>query len=246
MIMPEDLKSLQREFSGAKPRELLEHFMKIHGSRIALASSLGAEDQALTHMMLGIDPGAVIFFIDTGRLHQETYDTAAKTMKRYGMRYQVFFPDNKRVEEMTGAHGPNLFYESVALRETCCQVRKVEPLERALSNMDAWVTGLRREQSPARAGLEVIEWDPARKMVKLNPLASWSNEELWSYIREHAVPYNSLHDRNFPSIGCAPCTRAIGEGEDTRAGRWWWEDSGEKECGLHVKSQETDDRGGSI
>ena len=213
---------------------LLAALLERYHGRVTLASSLGAEDQVLTHMLLAIEPRARIFVLDTGRLHQETYDLMARTMSRYGMRYEVLFPDAAAVQEMVGSEGPNLFYASVAGRKRCCEVRKVEPLGRALAGADAWITGLRRAQSPERADTPALEWDAAHAAVKANPLADWSDEQVWDYLRAHGVPYNVLHDRGFLSIGCAPCTRAVEPGEPARAGRWWWEQGTAKECGLHV------------
>ena len=215
------------------PEALLADLVERYAGRLTLASSLGAEDQVLTHMLLAIEPRARIFVLDTGRLHQETYDLMARTMSRYGMRYEVLFPDAAAVQEMVGSEGPNLFYASVAGRKRCCEVRKVEPLGRALAGADAWITGLRRAQSPERADTPALEWDAAHAAVKANPLADWSDEQVWDYLRAHGVPYNVLHDRGFLSIGCAPCTRAVEPGEPARAGRWWWEQGTAKECGLH-------------
>ena len=215
------------------PELLLGALVRRYGDRVTLASSLGAEDQVLTHMLLAIEPRARIFVLDTGRLHQETYDLMARTMSRYGMRYEVLFPDAAAVQEMVSGEGPNLFYASVAGRKRCCAVRKVEPLGRALAGADAWITGLRRAQSPERGATPLVEWDAAHAAVKANPLAEWSDEQVWDYLRAHGVPYNVLHDRGFLSIGCAPCTRAVEPGEPARAGRWWWEQGTAKECGLH-------------
>ena len=204
------------------------------GDRVALASSLGAEDQVLTDMILSIKPDARIFVLDTGRLHPETYDLMAATIKKYHMCYEVFFPDARDVEEMESECGPNLFYESTENRKRCCNVRKVKPLRRVLSTLDAWITGLRREQAVTRGSVEKVEWDEGNGLIKISPLADWSEKDVWEYIKAHAIPYNKLHDEGYPSIGCAPCTRAIKPGEDLRAGRWWWETPEQKECGLHV------------
>lgn len=215
------------------PEALLRALVERYGRALKLASSLGAEDQALTHMLLRIDPQARIFVLDTGRLHQETYDVMARTMSRYGMRYEVLAPAAGALQEMVSGSGPNLFYASVEGRKRCCAVRKVEPLGRALADAAAWVTGLRRAQSPERAATPPLEWDAAHRAVKANPLAEWSEAQVWDYLRAHEVPYNVLHDRGFISIGCAPCTRAVAPGEPARAGRWWWEQGLAKECGLH-------------
>ena len=171
--------------------------------------------------------------LDTGRLHQETYDLMARMMSRYRMHYEVLFPAAAAVEEMVRDAGPNLFYASVEGRQRCCGVRKVEPLGRALRGAAAWVTGLRREQSPERGATPLVEWDAAHGALKANPLADWTEQQVWAYLRANDVPYNMLHDRGFASIGCAPCTRALEPGEEPRAGRWWWEQGTAKECGLH-------------
>jgi phosphoadenosine phosphosulfate reductase len=202
--------------------------------RIALASSLGAEDQVLTHMVLAIDPKARIFILDTGRFHSETYDLIQQTMRRYGINYETFFPEASDVEEMVRIHGPNLFYDSIENRKKCCNVRKVKPLQRALSTLEVWITGLRKGQAVTRSAVEKVEWDEANGLIKLNPLADWSEEQVWDYIRQNAIPYNVLHDQGYPSIGCMPCTRKVLPGEDIRSGRWWWETPEQKECGLHI------------
>jgi phosphoadenosine phosphosulfate reductase len=201
--------------------------------RIALASSLGLEDQALTHMMLGIDPGTRIFTLDTGRLFPETYSLIDKTNMKYNIRIEVLFPDYAQVQQMTTRHGANLFYESIELRKTCCAVRKLEPLKRALTNTEVMVCGLRRQQSLTRENMKLAEYDPGHQLIRLNPLIDFSEEQVWTYINQNQVPYNVLHKKGFPSIGCQPCTRAVEPGQDIRAGRWWWENPEHKECGLH-------------
>ncbi len=237
----ENIKKLAAAFQDKTAGDVLQYFFSLYRAtsaaekdRIALASSLGAEDQALTHMVLSIHPGARVFILDTGRFHAETYDLIDLTMKRYGMRYEIFFPEAPDVEEMASLYGPNLFYESVENRKKCCSVRKVKPLRRALSTLDVWITGLRKEQAVTRGAIEKIEWDETNGLIKLNPLADWSEEQVWEYIKRNDIPYNRLHDRGYPSIGCAPCTRAVKPGEDIRAGRWWWENPEQKECGLHL------------
>lgn len=205
------------------------------GRKIVLASSFGAEDMVLIDMLLKADPQARIITLDTGRLHQETYNVMDAVRERYGATIEVFFPQADAVQVMVAERGVNLFYQSVENRKLCCGVRKLEPLHRALAGLDAWMTGLRREQSVTRTDVHKVEWDESNHLVKVNPLADWTLDEVWQYIRGNNVPYNALHDRGFPSIGCAPCTRAIQPGEDQRAGRWWWEHAETKECGLHVK-----------
>ena len=204
---------------------------------VVFANSLGAEDMVLTDLIWRqqdepIDIG--IFSLDTGRLPAETYALIASAERRYGRRLDLHYPDRASVESLVTTHGINGFYNSVEARKSCCAARKVEPLRRALAGKKAWVTGLRAAQSPTRESLKPVSFDSTFNLVKLNPLADWSEDEVWAYLQLHRVPYNALHDRNFPSIGCAPCTRAVKPGEDVRAGRWWWESPATKECGLHV------------
>lgn len=203
-------------------------------SNVAFASSLGAEDMVLTDAILANGLPIAIFTLDTGRLHRETLDLVERIAARYDYRIEAFKPDPAAVAAYVSGNGLNAFYESVELRKRCCHIRKVEPLARALAGRDAWITGQRRAQSVTRSQLPLREQDAAHGIVKLNPLADWSEADVWTYLRERDVPYNALHDRGYPSIGCEPCTRAIRPGEDIRAGRWWWESRDSKECGLHV------------
>lgn len=221
------------QFKDSTPEQVLKFFLGTFGRRIALASSMGLEDQVLTDMILSIDGDARIFTIDTGRLYPETYELIDATCERYNHRIEVYFPDSAGVEKYVSEHGINGFYMSVELRKACCRARKIEPLERALGTLDVWICGLRRGQAVTRSEEQMIEWDGMHGLVKLNPLVDYSESQVWEYIKKHKVPYNRLHDQNFPSIGCAPCTRAVKEGEDIRAGRWWWESPEHKECGLH-------------
>jgi phosphoadenosine phosphosulfate reductase len=211
---------------------LLARIAALHAPA-AFGTSFGAEDMVLLDMIAQRRHPIEVFTLDTGRLPEETHTLMARAAERYRIRLRVFCPDAPAVEQYVRIHGVNAFYHSVAQRKECCHVRKVEPLTRALAGRRAWVTGLRREQSPARAALPVEEFDPVHSIDKFNPLADWTLDDVWSYIRLHDVPYNALHDRGYPSIGCAPCTRAVSAGEDLRAGRWWWEAAGAKECGLH-------------
>ena len=223
------------------PQDVLAWAVERYGDRVALASSFGAEDVVLIDMLSRVRPGARVFTIDTGRLPEETYRTMDEVRERYDIRLEVYFPDNEQVESMVEKYGFNLFRESIELRKLCCEVRKVRPLNRALRDLDAWICGLRREQSVTRLSVECVEverrrvGEEEREIVKLNPLIDWSEEQVWNYIREKKVPYNALHDRGYPSIGCHPCTRAVKPGEDVRSGRWWWEPPEKKECGLHCK-----------
>ncbi len=204
-----------------------------YAGRIAFASSLGLEDQVVVDALVRHDIDIPVFTLDTGRLFPQAYDLLAQTETRYGIRIKILFPEAQAIESMVAEHGVNLFLVSVEKRRECCRVRKVEPLNRALSGCSAWVTGLRREQADSRSGMDLVEWDERHKLMKINPLADWSETDVRRYVKEYDVPYNLLHDRGYPSIGCACCTRAVTPGEDIRAGRWWWEREGKKECGLH-------------
>jgi len=233
--MNQEIERYNSRLEGASPHEIIDFFAKEFNGRIAFATSLGAEDQVIAEMIAGIDPAMKIFTLDTGRLFQETYDLLDITQKKYGLKIEVCFPDAMDVEEMVNTHGINLFYERVENRKLCCFIRKTEPLTRALQGMDAWVCGLRRDQSVTRQEIKSVEWDSIQKKIKVNPLASWNIEQVWGYIHAHKIPYNTLHDKGYPSIGCLPCTRAVQPGEDIRAGRWWWESPENRECGLHQK-----------
>lgn len=203
-------------------------------SPTVFASSLAAEDMVLTDLILTSKLPIGIFSLDTGRLHPETLAMIDEVHAHYGVEIAVFRPDPAAVEAYVSGKGLNAFYDSVELRKECCHIRKVEPLGRALAGKRAWITGQRRAQAATRAALEVQEHDAGHGMAKFNPLADWSEQDVWDYLRAHNVPYNALHDQGYPSIGCAPCTRAIEPGEDVRAGRWWWENPESKECGLHL------------
>ena len=204
---------------------------------VAFASSFGAEDMVLTDFIARHAPEIGIFTLDTGRLPEETHRLMQTTAERYQVRVRTYYPDNKALEQYQTAHGINAFYRDVELRQQCCHIRKVEPLKRALAGKRAWITGLRREQAPGRQAVAESAFDDDYGLQKFNPLADWSNAEVWEYVKRFDVPYNALHERGYPSIGCAPCTRAITVGEDPRAGRWWWENEGGKECGLHERAR---------
>lgn len=204
-------------------------------STAALATSFGVEDMLLTDVINKHAKGISIFTLDTGRLPAETYELMQQTRDKYGEQVLIYAPNNESVENYVQKNGPNGFYDSIEKRKACCQVRKLEPLKRALTEREAWLTGLRREQSVTRTGVQIEEWDQTFELKKFNPLLEWSEKEVWEYVKKNNVPYNKLHDQHYPSIGCAPCTRAISAGEDIRAGRWWWENPEHKECGLHIK-----------
>jgi phosphoadenosine phosphosulfate reductase len=205
--------------------------------QVTFSSSFSFEDQAITHVIAANQLPVSIFTLDTGRLFAETYSVWNATNEQYNTRIKAYYPSTILLEEFIADTGPNSFYESVDNRKTCCHIRKVEPLKRALAGNAVWITGLRAEHSPARQDLEQLEWDESNQIIKYHPLLHWTTAEVRQYINDHHIPYNSLHDKGFISIGCAPCTRAIRPGEDFRAGRWWWEDSSKKECGLHVHEQ---------
>ncbi|HEX4999970.1 MAG TPA: phosphoadenylyl-sulfate reductase [Terriglobia bacterium] len=211
---------------------------------VGFACSFGAEDMALLDLIARHARGIEVFTLDTGRLPEETHTLLDQCREFFPVPIRIYFPDSAQVEAWVELNGVNGFYRSVSQRKQCCHMRKVVPLARALSGKQAWMTGLRREQSAARQALAYEEWDEVHGMRKFNPLADWTLDDVWTYIRENGVPYNALHDRGYPSIGCAPCTRAVGPGEDIRAGRWWWEDANAKECGLHPHG-ETAGKGGA-
>ncbi|MFQ3675499.1 MAG: phosphoadenylyl-sulfate reductase [Endomicrobiia bacterium] len=284
---------LEKDFESKKAEEIIKWALEKFKDKVALASSFGAEDVVLIDMFVktaqGLNFGVPrIFTLDTGRLPQETYDLMDEIKEKYKIKIEVYYPDTKLVEEMVSKHGFNLFYKSVEFRKLCCNIRKVEPLNRALKDLSAWICGLRREQSVTRTEIKKVEaWsrgfspvnDPKGSTpgigrlrplnepkgstpkgtipkgsttenrifisvndhkgttpIKINPLADWTEKQVWDYIKENDVPYNILHDKGYPSIGCEPCTRAIKPGEDIRAGRWWWEEPDKKECGLHCKN----------
>jgi phosphoadenosine phosphosulfate reductase len=212
--------------------ELLSNIARSHAPA-ALASSLGAEDMVLTDLIVKHAPTIEIFTLDTGRLHPETYRLLQQITDHYDLHVRVLYPSGDALERLVAEHGINGFFNGSASRKACCAVRKVEPLRRALAGKRAWITGLRRAQSLTRASLPLQEYDAANGLEKFSPLADWREQEVWAYLHVFGVPYNALHDRGFPSIGCEPCTRAVMPGEDIRAGRWWWEEPEAKECGLH-------------
>ncbi len=203
----------------------------------AFACSFGAEDMVLLDVIARHVPKIEVFTLDTGRLPEETHALLDTVRERYSVPIRVYFPDSGSVEKWVAQNGPNGFYRSASQRLQCCHIRKVQPLQRALAGKESWITGLRREQSASRQNLEVESWDEANGLIKVNPLLEWTADDVWSYIKANDVPYNALHDRGYPSIGCAPCTRAVAPGEDSRSGRWWWEEQSKKECGLHLRRE---------
>ncbi|HEV2441837.1 MAG TPA: phosphoadenylyl-sulfate reductase [Steroidobacteraceae bacterium] len=229
-----ELLNLDLEQKAVRVREQLAAAVRDHG-RVVYSNSLGAEAMVLTDIIWTHVPEVDMFSIDTGRLHQETYDLLEKLERRYKRPLHVVYPDAQALEKLVSGQGINGFYHSLEARLACCRVRKVEPFKRGIEGYTAWVTGVRREQSAARAQAQPVEWDSEYGLYKISPLLDWSEAEIWQYIRTRKLPYNSLHDRQFPSIGCFPCTRAIQPGESRRAGRWWWEQPESRECGLHPR-----------
>jgi phosphoadenosine phosphosulfate reductase len=231
----EQVLELNLKFENSSAQEILEWATSLH-PRIALATSFQAQGVVLIDMFLKINKKARIFTLDTGRLNEETYEVMDAIRSRYKANIEIiFFPDKNEVEEMVTTHGPNLFYKSKDKRFLCCDIRKVRPLDNYLPNLDGWITSIRKDQTENRAEAKKFEFDELHGgLLKINPLVDWSSKQVWDYIKEHKVPYNKLHDIGYPSIGCAPCTRAVKDGEDPRAGRWWWESDSDKECGLHL------------
>lgn len=231
-----ELEQARAHLAHAGPEQVLAWVEERFGDKAALASSFSVEDMVLIHLASLHAPRLRIFTLDTGRLPPETYEVLEVVRSRYRVEVETFFPEAGEVEALTRAKGHFSFRRGLEERHECCAIRKLKPLERALAGRAAWVTGLRREQSPTRTGVEVVEVDSQHGgLAKVSPLASWSEQQVWAYVAEHGLPYNALHDRGYRSIGCAPCTRALKPYEDVRAGRWWWEQPENKECGLHAR-----------
>jgi phosphoadenosine phosphosulfate reductase len=233
--MNETLASLNAAIEGKSEIESLAILADLFPGEVVFSTSLGYEDQVISDLILKNNINIGIFTLDTGRLFAETYMTLQKTNNRYDTKIKVYYPQTDAVENMVSTKGPLSFYESIENRKECCFIRKVEPLNRALKGAKIWVTGIRAEQSGNRHDMPRLEWDEAHQLFKFHPILNWTFEEVKQYVKSNGIPYNPLHDKGFVSIGCAPCTRAIQEGEDFRAGRWWWEDESKKECGLHAK-----------
>jgi phosphoadenosine phosphosulfate reductase len=231
-----ELLNLDLEKKAVAVRERLAAAVESYG-RVIYSNSLGAEAMVLTDIIWSHFPSIDIFTIDTGRLPEETYELMGRLQGRYKRTLRVVYPDAKALEELVSHQGVNGFYNSLEARMACCQIRKVEPFKRAIAGYGAWVTGLRHEQSATRAQVRSVEWDPDNGLHKVSPILDWTEEQVWQYIRARKLPYNSLHDRQYPSIGCSPCTRAIQPGESRRAGRWWWEQPESRECGLHPRTR---------
>ncbi|MBS4073442.1 MAG: phosphoadenylyl-sulfate reductase [Algoriphagus sp.] len=234
MSQPLNLSDLESQLASLSAEEGLKLVADLFPGKVVFSTSLGQEDQVITQLIASQKLSIQIFSLDTGRLFPETLELLSRTESKYKTRIKVYYPETASVEKLVEDIGINGFYESVENRKSCCFVRKVAPLKRALAGNAVWVTGLRAEQSANRSEMKRIEWDEANQIIKYNPLLDWTFDQMISYIEEQKIPYNPLHNQGFISIGCAPCTRAILPGEDARAGRWWWEDS-KKECGLHAK-----------
>ena len=234
MTLEKNMHELEAQLSELSAHEGLALIADLFPGKVTFSTSLGQEDQVITRLIAEAQLPISIFSLDTGRLFPETLDLLSRTEAKYKQNIKVYYPNTESVEKLVSEIGINGFYESVENRKSCCFVRKVEPLKRALAGNEVWVTGLRAEQSANRSGMKRIDWDEGNQILKFNPLLDWTFDDMIAYIKEKNIPYNPLHDKGFISIGCAPCTRAIMEGEDARAGRWWWEDS-KKECGLHAK-----------
>lgn len=230
--MKELVDNIANEYIKLEPSEILADLDKRFDS-IVFSTSFGKEDQVITAMIAAGKLPVKPFTLDTGRLFEETYEVFSRTIKKYNLKIDTYYPDTEAVEDLVSKKGPYSFYDSIENRKECCRIRKIEPLQRALKHNQVWITGLRREQSPNRNEMNCVEWDEVNQIIKVHPLFEWTEKEVEDFVSAHNVPVNALHKKGFPSIGCAPCTRAIVEGEDFRAGRWWWENS-KKECGLHA------------
>jgi phosphoadenosine phosphosulfate reductase len=228
---------LLHQTGGLSVSDTLKYLVGVFEGVSTFSTSFSYEDQAIMHLIASQQLNVSIFTLDTGRLFPETYSVWSSTLQRYNLTITAYYPNEQLLQDWVLANGPNAFYESTDLRKGCCNIRKVEPLKRALNGKNLWITGLRAEHSPNRESLPIIEWDEANQLFKYHPILHWSTEETKAYIAENNIPYNPLHDKGFVSIGCAPCTRAIKPGEDFRAGRWWWEDASKKECGLHEHTE---------
>ena len=249
-----EVEELNSHFANSEPQKILKWALDNYDDSIALACSLSAEDTVLLHMMYEIRQNLYVFVLDTGRLHEESYETLNRCRTRYNIPIKIYFPDTAKVEQLVKEKGPFSFYESLENRKECCFIRKVEPLNRALRGVEAWVTGLRRDQSITRKQVQLFEMSrvelplkqtkqmlaetEAEKRLKINPLLHWNWQQVLEFAEKNKVPINPLHKKGYPSIGCQPCTRAVQQGEDLRAGRWWWEAANNKECGLHIENNE--------
>jgi phosphoadenosine phosphosulfate reductase len=228
------LNNLQKEIHTKDITESIDFLCKKFPGEVIFTTSFGIEDQVITDYIFSNKLPVRVVSIDTGRMFEETYKVFSRTRERYNHEIEVLFPKHEDVEKLLSTKGPYSFYESVKNRKECCNIRKVEPLIRALKDMKCWITGIRRDQSPNRLGMQKLEWDEGYGLLKYNPLLDWTMDQTVDFLNKENIPYNSLHNKGYVSIGCAPCTRAIKPGDDFRAGRWWWEENSGKECGLHT------------
>lgn len=235
--MMRNLAEIKAELANFNTVEKLRFLTDQYPGKVIFSTSFGWEDQAITHLIFSNNIPIKVFTLETGRLFPETYYVWNRTLEVYNQPIHAYYPKNELLQDMVNTKGPNSFYESVANRKECCYIRKIEPLKRALQGNEIWVTGIRAEQSANREDMHDLEWDEGNQLVKFHPIFDWTLDEVKSYIKDNNIVYNTLHDKGFPSIGCAPCTRAVQPGEDFRAGRWWWEDQSKKECGLHATEE---------
>ncbi len=226
--------NLLQDIKGLGIVDSLKYIADLYPGKVIFSTSFGWEDQVISHIIFKNDLPIKVFTLETGRLFPETYYVWNRTLEMYGKQIHAYYPNTQAVENMISTKGPSSFYESVENRKECCGIRKVEPLKRALAGNSVWITGIRADQSMNREHMDNVEWDESNQILKYHPIFDWTLDQVKDYIKENYIPYNPLHDKGFPSIGCAPCTRAVREGEDFRAGRWWWEDQSKKECGLHT------------
>ncbi|GGE21284.1 phosphoadenylyl-sulfate reductase [Sphingobacterium cellulitidis] len=228
------IEQIKSDLNEADARSIIQYIDQNFAEKAVFSTSFGIEDQVLTHFLALENAKINIFTLDTGRLFPETYYVWNRTLDLYNLNIKAFYPQTQAVEQLLETKGPSSFYNSVDDRKECCHIRKIEPLKRAINGYQVWITGIRAEQSINRDQMEFVEWDEQNQIIKIHPLYNWSLNDVEKYLKDNFVPYNPLHDKGFVSIGCQPCTRAVQEGEDFRAGRWWWEDKSKKECGLHV------------
>ncbi len=233
-----DFAILRYELEGLNTVDRLKYLAEMFKGKIVFSTSFGWEDQVITHLIFSNRIPIKVFTLETGRLFPETYYVWNRTLEVYNQPIHAYYPETGALQEMVNAKGPNSFYESVENRKQCCHIRKIEPLKRALKGNDMWITGIRAEQSPNREDMLNLEWDESNRLLKFHPIFDWTLEDIKAFVKKNNIVYNTLHDKGFPSIGCAPCTRAVQPGEDFRAGRWWWEDQSKKECGLHNTAEE--------
>lgn len=228
---------IKNDIADLEPLDIIRYIQDNFGTDAVFSTSFGIEDQVITHLIAQAGSKASIFTLETGRLFPETYYVWNRTLEKYKLPIKAYYPNTAAVEEMVNQKGPSSFYESVENRKECCYIRKIEPLHRAIKGFKVWITGIRADQSANREDMQSVEWDEANNIIKIHPIFHWTLSDVETFLKSNGIPYNPLHDKGFPSIGCQPCTRAVQPGDDFRAGRWWWEDKSKKECGLHVTTK---------